>query len=210
MDIKVTPDEKAFRRFRSALGDLQRISGKDFETVIRSEMSAVLSATVRATPKASVQKIKGRHQSAQFTKRDGKTYKLSHRYPDALWSEIRARRERSLKRKLDARGLAASAWVAVADKLRLPIKAAGYIRKAKGRKGGAAQFVTVNESKSGNAYGIGFVQAMTKMNATLGLGRVFRVALNARANYFSRAVKLEATKKIKRVLDRYPGMGSVS
>jgi hypothetical protein len=34
--------------------------------------------------------------------------------------------------------------------------------------------------------------------------------MNARANYFSKAVKLQAAGTIKRVLDRYPGLATMS
>jgi hypothetical protein len=67
MEVKVTPDEKAFRRFSSAMQQLQKISGQDFKTVVRSEMSAILSAAVRGTPKASVQNITDHHLKQKAT-----------------------------------------------------------------------------------------------------------------------------------------------
>jgi hypothetical protein len=208
--VKVDADAKQMRRFHAAVSQLAAMTGKDFEAVIRGELTAVLNNTVRSTPKASVAKIRNRHDGRLYTRRDGKTYKLSNNYPSALWDDIKARRARSLKRKLDARGLAASAWVKIGDRLRLGLKAPAYVRNAKSSGAPVDSVITTTESGAGAKYQIGFLNALTKMNKALGLGYIFRRALSARANYFSRSVKLEATKKIKRVLDRYPGMGRVS
>jgi hypothetical protein len=224
VQVKLTPDEKAMRRFHDTVRQLQKLSGEDFKTVIRSETAAVITAAIRGTKKAAVAKIKADHQAREFVRYNipyaGKTqrkatatnaYDLRHDYPEWLWSEIKARRERSLKRKLRARGLAASAWVAIADRLGLEVKAPAYVRAAVGRGGRpAADFVHTNEAGEGKQYSLGFLNQLSKLNSVLGLGYVFRRALNARANYFSRSIKLAADKKIRSALDRYPGTGRLS
>ena len=70
--------------------------------------------------------------------------------------------------------------------------------------------IQVVSKGSGSKYEIGFVNNLTQMNRWAQAGTAFRKALNARANFFSRAVKLEASGKIKKTLDRYPGLASVS
>lgn len=62
MGIQVTPNVKAMRRFHDALTQLQNISGRDFETVIRSELGIMLSQAVRNTKKATAQSIKKNHE----------------------------------------------------------------------------------------------------------------------------------------------------
>jgi hypothetical protein len=62
MPAKVEPDAKAMRRFHDAIQQLQRMSGKDFEQVIKSEMGVVLSQTVRNMKKASAATIEKNHR----------------------------------------------------------------------------------------------------------------------------------------------------
>lgn len=51
------------QRFHSAMTQLQRISGRDFETVIKNEMGILLSQAVRKTKKASVKSVKRNHDA---------------------------------------------------------------------------------------------------------------------------------------------------
>lgn len=51
------------RRFHDAVRSLQKMSGKDFETVIKSELGTVLSQTVRMMKKASAASIEKNHKS---------------------------------------------------------------------------------------------------------------------------------------------------
>lgn len=84
MPAQITPDQKAMRRFHEALRSLQRLSGRDFEQVIKSELGIVLSQTVRSMKKASVASLEKNHRSrpgafysvpyAGPTSRTGKQY----------------------------------------------------------------------------------------------------------------------------------------
>lgn len=251
MQVKVTPDEKAARRFHSAMQDLRRISGKDFETVIKHELGAMLTSAVRGTKKAtegSVRKnwdkqpgaaygfeyagpeprtlvkysgadIARANKRASQRRASAKNGKLIYyfaasnkpkAYPSWLWRQIQEQRQKSLDRRSNARGLAASMFVRIGEKLGIPVKAPGYVKSAKHHKrGNMTEFVDVVARGSGDKYEVGFVNNLTQLNRWAQAGTAFRRALNARANYFSRAVKLEASKKIKRTLDRYPGLASM-
>jgi hypothetical protein len=57
----ISPDEKAMRRFHDAIRSLQKMSGRDFEQVIKSELGSVLTQTVRNMKKASVGSIEKNH-----------------------------------------------------------------------------------------------------------------------------------------------------
>jgi len=250
MDVVVKADEKAMNRFHSALRELQRLSGKDFETVIKAEVGAVITRVVKETPKATKKGIEANHANRTHSKYDisytpqrgaaraagparsrkyvksgkykgdaarrraltqPKTYNLKYKYPAQLWEAIQAKRQAALANRLAARGMAASAIVKIADMLKLPVKAAKYIRGAKSKKGNtAADFVQVVEVGKGNSYRMGFVNRLTGLNKALGLGLIFRQALHARANYFSQSLKLQAKKKIKSVMQRYPGLAKGS
>ena len=250
------------RRFHDAVRSLQKLSGKDFEKVIKQEIGAVLTGTVRAMKKASATSIEKNHegQPGAFygieysgpVSRTGKQYtpaeiarakrraaearskgrngralyylsgsKQPHRYPDYIWQQIKDIRAKALPKKKAARGLAAKMWVHIAEQLRIPIEAPGYVRTATHyKKGDLRNAVMVRESGKGNEYRLGFINALTHTNKYAGhqakgknrasVGSTFRIQLNKRANYFSQAVKLEAKGKIKQVLDRYPGMATVS
>lgn len=252
MQVKITPDQKAARRFHSALSDLRRISGRDFETVIKHELSAVLSSAVRGTKKATVKTIENNHNKrpgAQYRfeysgpeSRTGKQYTQGERarlkqraaerrgkgkngklvyyfsaskspkaYPAWLWRKMQEQRAKSLQRKKQARGLAASMFVKIGEALEIPVKAAGYLKKAAHhKKGDMRDLIQVHTKGSGASYEISFVNNLTHLNRWAQAGTAFRRALNARANFFSKSVKLAAAGKIKKTISRYPGLGSVS
>jgi hypothetical protein len=251
MQAKVAPDEKAARRFQSAMRDVMRISGKDFETVIKHELGAALTSAVKMTKKATVKTIENNHQKrpgAQYSfdysgpeSRTGKQYtpgeiarlrqraaerrsagkggklvyyfsrsKQPKAYPAWLWRQIQEQRAKSLQNKQKARGLAASMFVKIGEQLGIQVKAPAYLRNAAHhKKGDMRGLIEVVSKGSGSKYEVGFVNNLTKMNRWAQAGAAFRKALNARANYFSQAVKLAATGKIKKTLDRYPGLATV-
>jgi hypothetical protein len=252
MQVKVAPDEKAVRQFHDALRGIGRISGKDFETVIKQEMSAVLTGAAKHTKKARVGTIRKNWKNqpgSQYAfdyqgpkSRKGKKYtageisRLTQRaaerrargnngklvyyfpgstqpksYPSWLWSQIKERRKQTLENRLKARGLAASMFVRIGERLGIRVEAADYVKNARHHKRGQMpEFVHVRTKGSGDSYELGFVNSLTNLNRWTQAGNAFRKALNARANYFKAAVKLEASKKIKKVMDRYPGLGSMS
>jgi hypothetical protein len=61
MPAKVTPDQKAMRRFHDAITALRKMTGKDFEPVIKSELGIVLTQTVKNMKKASAATIEKNH-----------------------------------------------------------------------------------------------------------------------------------------------------
>lgn len=229
-----------------------RLSGKDFETVMKQEVAAVLSGAVRNTKKASAQKIKTNHAQqpgANYafnypgpTSRKGKAYSSEEvarlsaraaarragakngrlvyylansnqpkRYPDWLWQQVQDLRAKSLPKKLQARGLTASMWVRIAEKLGVAVNAPGYVRNARhAKKGTLAEMVFAKSSGAGSKYEIGFVNNLTEQNKRTRAGIAFRMALSRRANFFSQAVKLAAKGTIKTALARYPGLARVS
>lgn len=252
MDVTVQRDEKAARRFVSAIGDLRRISGKDFEAVIKHELGAMLASAVRGTKKATVKSITANHENQPVASYDipyqgptsttGKTYTQAERsrlaaraadrrakgnrgrllyylgasrqpkrYPDWLWKQIEQIRRTSLANKKKARGLAASMFVKIGSGLGIDVKAPGYLKTAAHhKKGDMTNLLQLHKKGSGDKFEIGFTNNLTHMNKWAGASLAFRKALNARANYMSQALKLENKKKIKSVMERYPGLAKVS
>jgi hypothetical protein len=252
VQVKVDPDQKAAQRFHTALRELQRISGKDFETVMKAELGAMLTSAVRNTKKATAKSITNNHEKQpgarydfnyagpesrsgkQYSAADiaraklragqrrsaGKNGKLVYyfsksnkpkAYPSWLWRQIQQARAKRLPQKLKARGLAASMFVKIGEGLGIDVKAPAYLKNAAHhKKGEMREFIQVMSKGSGNSYEVGFVNSLTHINNWAKAGLAFRQALNARANFFSRAVKLAASGKIKKTLDRYPGLASQS
>jgi hypothetical protein len=250
VQIKVAPDQKAAYRFHSAMRDIMRISGKDFETVMKHELGAALSGAVRNTKKSTEKSIQKNHNNrpgAQYSfsyggpeSRSGKQYtpgevarmqqraaqrrsrgkngklvyyfsrsKQPKAYPAWLWRQMEEQRAKALQNKLKARGLAASMFVKIGQGLGIPVQAPAYVKNATHhKKGDMRNLIEVVSRGSGKKYEVGFVNNLTHMNRWAQAGAAFRKALNARANYFSRAMKLEAGGQIKKVLDRYPGLAS--
>lgn len=232
--------------------DIMRISGQDFETVIKHELGAMLSSAVRSTKKSTAKTITHSNENrpgAQYTfdyagpeSRSGKSYsaadiarlkaraaqrrgrgrngklvyyfprsKKPKAYPAWLWSRIQEQRAKSLQNKLKARGLAASMFVKIGESLGIPVKAPAYLsRAAHHKKGEMRELIEATAKGSGKNYEVSFVNNLGHLNRWAQAGTAFRKALNTRANYFSRAVKLEASGQIKKTLDRYPGLASVS
>lgn len=58
MPAVVKADARAMQRFSSAVQQLAKMSGKNFEAVIRHELAAVLTSAVRGTKKATVKSIR--------------------------------------------------------------------------------------------------------------------------------------------------------
>jgi len=245
-------DEKAARRFHSALTQLGRISGKDFEKVLKHELGFMLNSAVKGTKKTSVKSIRKNVEAqpgAQYAipyagpeSRRGHKYSPSqiaraqeraakarargkngralyylkgskhiHRHPSWVWSELEANRAKALENKKQARGLAARMWVHIGQQLGVPVQAPGYVKKAKHHKAGdMAGAVQTRVRGSGKTFELGFINALTKTNPWANAGKAWRTAMNKRANYLSQSFKLEAQKKIKSVLNRYPGLASLS
>ena len=100
MQAKVAPDEKAARRFQSAMREVMRISGKDFETVIKHELGAALTSAVKMTKKATVKTIQNNHE-----KRPGAQYSFDYSGPESRTGkqytpgEIARLRQRAAQRR---------------------------------------------------------------------------------------------------------------
>jgi hypothetical protein len=252
MPATVQIDARAMQRFSGAVQQLAKMSGKNFEPVIRHELAAVLTGAVRGTKKASVTTIRenarkqhgvvlydepyegpqsysgqkySKGQASRLTQRanerrgksqsGGLVYYLPasrepKKYPNWLWKKIQEKRARQLSYRLGARGLAAKMWLHIGDQLRMAVKAPGYVRNAKTKKGDLKQATQVFEGGRGAQYSVGFVNALTKTNPHARAGLAFRNALNARANYFAQSMKLRAKGVIKEVFDRYPNLGRFS
>ena len=77
-EVIVEADNRAMRRFHEALSELGNVSGKEFKTVLKSEVGAVLNGAITRTKKASVKSIKGNHD-----RQPGAAYGFSYPGPQS-------------------------------------------------------------------------------------------------------------------------------
>lgn len=227
----IRADQKTIARFHSALRDLAKISGADFEAVMKNEVGAILNRMVKTTPKSTQAKVRSdafKRRGGQYridyagnnpapaTQRRSENngvlfYDFTYRHPNWLWAQLQKRRADSLARAMEKIGLTAKMWWLIGQKLGIPVAAPPKVIRARTRKNGEGdRWVTAQASGQGKTYRIYFANELTKQNAALGIGAKFRQAVNARANFFRQAVKLEAKGVIRRALDRYPGLARVS
>jgi len=249
MPAVVQADLRAMKNFTGAVQQLAKMSGKNFEAVIRHELAAVLTATVRNTKKATVKSIRastakqpGMVLFSDYRgpeSRTGKSYsprererlairanerrgtggliyylpgsRQPKRYPDWIWKQIEAKRQRKLNERLGARGLAAKMWLHISDQLRMQVAAPAYVRNAKhAKRGDLKEMTQVFEGGKGAEYSVGFVNSLTKTNPYARSALAFRKSLTARANYFKKSMELKSKGVIKEVFDRYPNLGRFS
>ena len=82
-EITVRLDSRAARRFNEALRDISAISGKDFKSVLKSEMGAVLNGAIKGTKKATVKSVKRNHD-----RQPGAVYGLPYPGPQSSTGKI--------------------------------------------------------------------------------------------------------------------------
>lgn len=90
MPATVQADMRAMQRFSGAVQQLARMSGKNFEAVIRHELAAVLTSTVKGTKKATVKSIQENSR-----KQPGIVLFSEYRGPESRTGKVYSERERT-------------------------------------------------------------------------------------------------------------------
>jgi hypothetical protein len=165
--------------------------------------------SAQAQAKAEAKAAKRRNGGSLVYMLEASGYR--HRHPNWVFQRIIARRQKRLEERTAARGLTAKMFVHVANALKLQVSAPVYVRNAKNiRKGDMKEMVQATESGTGRQYAIGFTNSLTDANIGAGAARAFSMAMTARANFLSKSMKLAADGKIKGVLQRYPGLATLT
>lgn len=193
---------------RQMMSEMAFIYDLPLEEIIKSEVPLVLKSAMARTKVKSVAQIKAyfnsRKEEKGFMTLNEKVYKLSHRYSDILWSQLRAKKDESMKRELSKRGLPKATWYHLAQKIGKPIDAPAYVMQAKGLP---EKLVSTTESRLSKGYGITIRNnsGATAHKKAKGIGALHK-AVKGRRSYFETSLKKGVFKTSKRRLARYPGI----
>lgn len=166
--------------FNKAIKELSRLSGVGIEEVIRSEASAVIQKAMNLTKAAEAGKIRDRQARGKITKEQ-------------------------MQELLRRRGLAKQSWLALAEKLGLPVKAPAYVQKATVKQQAYPQKVQSEQSGRRGSFQIKITNSMISMIAANGKGALAK-AINGRTGYFRRNLKKGVFGNWQKIAEKYPGM----
>lgn len=215
--------------FEAACLALAKVSGRSMEEVVTAELGKVIDRTIELTPSATISRIRGRFEASEFTaqspsiytpqsaqgrrsrekvhlSKNGKIiYKLSNRYPAALWRAITERRKESLRRKLQAIGLAKKSWWNIAQALGLPVKSGRFVSAIASTGKEYPDNFVVSKTVTDSDIAVAFINAQPTVNAIGGRTALQR-AIDGRVKYFLASVKLGVFDSMQKIAKQYPGL----
>ncbi len=209
--------------FSAMCSELSAKLGAPIETVLREEVGRVLSKTVENTDAADADKIRRHSEQATNSlqpaslyapKRTGRRhlkggkvlYRLSWRYPDALWSAIKTRRAIDLGKRLKARGLAKRSWYRLGQLLGVKVDAPAYVKKAVAMTGKIYpedERATVKRSEGEITFII--ENAQPTVNAING-EQALQSAIDGRVSYFVINTINDVFEDLSKAAKKYPGI----
>lgn len=195
--------ERNFNRYLTELAAL--VPEKEYSTVIRAEAVSIAQAALRRTRAASVKSIRQAAAAKEYTTFGGKRYKLSNRYPNPLWAQIKAYRKTLLENKLGARGLAKKSWVQLGAHLGQTLLAPEYVYRANPPGRSLPDNGAVRETAIGPAYGLTLINTSPIVRFAGG-ERALRLAMLGRIGYFRRNLENRAFATAASRAQKYPGI----
>lgn len=194
-------------RFNSAMREMGAALGNSatMEQVIDFEVAKIVEMALKQTTAASVSSIRQSVEDREWTTLAGKKYKLSHRYPNAVWRSIVAKRKDSLTRKLAARGLSKQAWLALARQIGFDIEAPGYVKVASTPKHSNDQNVNTRRDYKTNGYGL-TIQNKSPLIPWSEARQAFFGAVVGRRKFFDQNLKRGVFADLEKVARKYPGL----
>lgn len=175
------------------------------QEVITAEVGKVLEATLAKTKAASLSKIRTAHQQKEWTTVNGKRYRLTNRYPNAVWSQVGDYRKAALARKLAARGMAKQSWLALAKKLGVTIAAPGYVQNATVPNVDNAQNVSTERNDGEKSFGIR-IENGSPLLTFADARQAFFAALAGRERFYFNNLKRGVFNDLKTIAAKYPGI----
>jgi hypothetical protein len=202
--------------------ELAKMAGAPPDNALREEVGKVLSRAIELTPAASVDKIRRQQTNQAYAMepatlytpknlhrrnvRNGRVlYKLTNRYPDTLWQKIQQQRNKDLKKKLDARGLAKQSWWIIGNLLGLNVSAPAYVTRAVPSTGKRYADETANVDRQEGELAYEFENSQPTINAIEG-AKILQQAINGRVNYFMANVSHDVFSKMETIAKKYPGV----
>jgi hypothetical protein len=200
------PTTVDMRAFNASVKALAGFAGVEQGRAIEYEAGKVIEAAIKFTPVAKAAKIRDTVNKREFLSLDGKRYKLSHRYPDALWRKIQAKQKRGLQRKLKARGLSKQSFLRVGELVGLRVSVPSFVARATSGRPHPENFAARRLRTAGRP-GIWFSNAApTLQSPYVGGRRAVARALQGRKKYFEKNMRLGIFTDLKKIEKAYPGL----
>lgn len=192
------------REFDLYTRELARRTGVDLPRVIESEVAAILSKAASRTKRATAASIRKSEQNrGPWRTFEGQKLRLDWRHPNAKWQRIRAWQRERLRQKKQAAGLASSAWVDIARKLRLQIKAPARALKAH-QPPGYKGLATVHRQQDPKRFFIVISHRARVLRYAHGDRALFG-AIAGRIKFFERNLNMGVFKSAADTAKKYPG-----
>jgi hypothetical protein len=206
MDIRLNVETQ---NLNLALKEMQRrMSGYAApRQIIEYEAGKVMEAALARVNKATKQSIEASQKEKEWATYDlgsgTKHYKLSHRYPNALWAAIEKKKTQGLAKKLAAIGLSKALFLTSIEQLGQPASVPGYVREAKPRH---REDSTMTPSPSQTAYVITFNWDSPLINKGSNFTQALFSAIRGRARFFAENAKRGVFDQMSTIAAKYPGL----
>ncbi len=220
-------------QFNAFCQQISILSAQPYVKVVKSEVTAVLNMTIKNTPalvKAKVDNhfgfafytsqpaslyaptsregIRWRYEKAKKTKKGFLKYNLiEKRYPDALWTAIKQRREAHYHRILAAKGLAKASWVKIAAAIGIKVERPAYVDAAVAVTGRTYDDTSVSQSTNSSSVQILITNSQPTVNVPqVGGERALNRAITGRIKYFERNANHAVFADVAKIAAAYPGL----
>lgn len=199
--------ELVTRDFNRMLGEFASIEPKlEFADIVRAIAIRVMAGALRRTRAADPEKIKRRHESAEWTTLDGKKIKLSwYLHNDSKYAAVENHRAAVLKSKLGARGLSKQSWLHAAQKLGGDAAAPAYVSSANSAGRTHPENASFSETGGGAAYALKVTNASPIVQQAGGEYALVG-AMSAETRYFFTLLSKGAFRNAATRAAKYPGI----
>jgi hypothetical protein len=211
--------------FNRAVKEMARMSGVNFEDVVKSEIGSVLSQTITHTARATKASIdrsfvkwvyiseSSPAKRPQSSLSKGTAYLMvkgrggvAHRYPDQIWSWINMSKDQRIKELRKRIGTAKKSWYLLAKGMRITLAKTPPAYVAAARVNGKELTDEVRHTRRVSMSKVGFMIENFTRAAIRGGGRAALLkAINGRTGYFYRNVRAGVFKKVGTIAKKYPG-----
>lgn len=178
----------------------------EFREVLYAVAARVCFNAMNRTKAAQTASIRRTWEEKEYTTFRGKRYKLSNRYPDALWEAIWQFRRDRLAIKLAARGLSKKSWYHLAGQLggtsaRVP----AYVLEANYRGNDHPENASSTYGGVGDEATLSILNSSPIVQAAGGRGALLS-AMQGEIGYFRQNLAHHAFRSIESRAKAYPGI----
>lgn len=194
------------RDFNRLLQELAAIDPRvEFRTVVVEMAGRVVQGAMNRTRAAQASSIRRDFESREYTTLDGKRYKLTNSYPDALWARIREFRRGRLEVKLASRGLSKRSWHHLGTLIGAALRAPAYVTSAAYKGNSHPENARREESGTGPDYALTIINSSPIVQAAGGYGALI-AAMAGETRRFEILMEQRAFRTVQSRAKAYPGI----